>query len=92
MGMSAAGYHLAKQGVKTRLVHAFDLPHTQGSHHGETRLIRHAYSGDPAFIDMALRAHVLWKGASRQNIGPFSLSRIDLSPEQPQSGFTMEGI
>lgn len=52
MGMSAAGYHLAKQGVKTRLVHAFDLPHTQGSHHGETRLIRHAYSGDPAYIDI----------------------------------------
>lgn len=60
MGMSA-GYHLARQGVKTLLVDAFDPPHTEGSHHGETRLIRHAYSGDPAYIDMALRAHVLWK-------------------------------
>lgn len=33
MGMSA-GYNLARRGVKTLLVDAFDPPHTQGSHHG----------------------------------------------------------
>jgi N-methyl-L-tryptophan oxidase len=60
MGMSA-GYYLARRGVKTLLVDAFDPPHTQGSHHGESRLIRHAYSGDPAYIDLALRADTLWK-------------------------------
>ncbi|WP_082727099.1 N-methyl-L-tryptophan oxidase [Paenibacillus riograndensis] len=66
MGMSA-GYYLARQGVKTLLVDAFDPPHTEGSHHGETRLIRHAYSGDPAYIDMALRAHVLWKELEQES-------------------------
>lgn len=62
MGMSA-GYHLAKRRIKTLLVDAFDPPHTEGSHHGESRLIRHAYSGDPAYIDLALRADELWKEA-----------------------------
>ncbi|MEK4997458.1 N-methyl-L-tryptophan oxidase [Paenibacillus sp. FSL H7-0918] len=64
MGMSA-GYYLAKRGVKTLLIDAFDPPHTQGSHHGETRLIRHAYSGDPAYIDLALRADHLWQEAEQ---------------------------
>lgn len=61
----SAGYYLAKRGVKTLLIDAFDPPHTQGSHHGETRLIRHAYSGDPAYIDLALRADRLWKEAEQ---------------------------
>lgn len=64
MGMSA-GYNLARRGVKTLLVDAFDPPHTQGSHHGESRLIRHAYSGEPAYIDLALRADTLWKEAEQ---------------------------
>ncbi len=59
MGMSA-GYYLAKQGVRTLLIDAFDPPHLEGSHHGEPRLIRHAYTGHPTYIDLALRAHELW--------------------------------
>ncbi|WP_445323365.1 N-methyl-L-tryptophan oxidase [Paenibacillus sp. FSL R7-0128] len=66
MGMSA-GYHLARRGVKILLIDAFDPPHTEGSHHGETRLIRHAYSGDPAYIDLALRAQVLWEEAEAES-------------------------
>lgn len=59
MGMSA-GYDLARRGVRTLLIDAFDPPHREGSHHGETRLIRHAYSGDPVYTEMAVRAHRLW--------------------------------
>ncbi|MBP1992211.1 N-methyl-L-tryptophan oxidase [Paenibacillus eucommiae] len=59
MGMSA-GYHLAKQGVRTLMIDAFDPPHQEGSHHGEPRLIRHAYRGGAAYISMAIRAHELW--------------------------------
>ncbi|MBE1445358.1 N-methyl-L-tryptophan oxidase [Paenibacillus sp. OAS669] len=59
MGMSA-GYYLAKQGVKTLLLDAFDPPHTSGSHHGETRLMRHAYAGNPTYTAMALRSDELW--------------------------------
>ncbi|WP_040675247.1 N-methyl-L-tryptophan oxidase [Paenibacillus terrigena] len=59
MGMSA-GYHLAKRGVSTLLIDAFDPPHREGSHHGEPRLIRHAYGGHAVYTDMAVRAHQLW--------------------------------
>ncbi|WP_345784166.1 N-methyl-L-tryptophan oxidase [Paenibacillus lacisoli] len=59
MGMSA-GYELAKRGVKILLIDAFGPPHTEGSHHGETRLIRHAYSGDPVYSRLAALAHRLW--------------------------------
>ncbi|MEC0231318.1 N-methyl-L-tryptophan oxidase [Paenibacillus alba] len=59
MGMSA-GYYLAKNKVKVLLIDKFDPPHVSGSHHGETRLIRHAYSGNAAYSSMALRADKLW--------------------------------
>ena len=59
MGM-AAGYYLAKQGVKTLLVDSFDPPHTNGSHHGDTRIIRHAYGEGREYVPFALRAQELW--------------------------------
>ncbi|MFC5653843.1 N-methyl-L-tryptophan oxidase [Paenibacillus solisilvae] len=59
MGMSA-GYELARRGMKTLLIDAFDPPHPHGSHHGEPRLIRHAYSGGEAYVRMALRADERW--------------------------------
>ncbi|WP_123041527.1 N-methyl-L-tryptophan oxidase [Cohnella candidum] len=60
MGMSA-GYHLARRGVKTLLIDAFDPPHAHGSHHGEPRLIRHAYHGGETYIRLAQRADRLWR-------------------------------
>ncbi|AEI43499.1 N-methyl-L-tryptophan oxidase [Paenibacillus mucilaginosus] len=59
MGMSA-GAHLAQRGRRVLLIDAFDPPHTGASHHGETRLLRHAYTGGPTYVRMALRAHELW--------------------------------
>lgn len=55
MGMSA-GYQLAKRGIRTLLIDSYDPPHQQGSHHGDTRLIRHAYSGGSTYITLALQA------------------------------------
>ncbi|BBH21569.1 N-methyl-L-tryptophan oxidase [Paenibacillus baekrokdamisoli] len=59
MGMSA-GYELARRGLKTLLIDAFNPPHIMGSHHGEPRLIRHAYAGGEAYVRMALRADEKW--------------------------------
>jgi len=59
-GMSA-GYYLARRGARVLMIDAFDPPHQEGSHHGETRLIRHAYKKGPAYIPMALRADELWQ-------------------------------
>lgn len=60
MGMSA-GFHLAKRGMSTLLIDSFDPPHTHGSHHDEPRLIRHAYSGGPSYVALALKADRLWQ-------------------------------
>ncbi|SDI60583.1 N-methyl-L-tryptophan oxidase [Natribacillus halophilus] len=59
MGM-AAGYYLSRQGAKTLLIDAFDPPHSQGSHHGETRIIRHAYGEGREYVPLAIRAQTLW--------------------------------
>lgn len=59
MGM-AAGYYLAKQGVRTLLLDAYDPPHTMGSHHGDTRIIRHAYGEGRGYVPLVLRAQQLW--------------------------------
>lgn len=59
MGM-AAGYYLSKQGKSVALIDAHDPPHTEGSHHGETRVIRHAYGEGETYVPLALRSQQLW--------------------------------
>lgn len=66
MGM-AAGYYLARQGVKTLLIDAFDPPHDQGSHFGETRIIRHAYGEGREYVPLALRAQELWNELEKKS-------------------------
>lgn len=60
MGM-AAGYFLARDGGRTLVLDAFNPPHEQGSHHGDTRLIRFAYGEGLRYVPFALRAGALWK-------------------------------
>ncbi|MFP3390856.1 N-methyl-L-tryptophan oxidase [Brevibacillus sp. SIMBA_040] len=60
MGM-AAGYYVAKQGVSTLLIDSHDPPHTMGSHHGDTRIIRHAYGEGKQYVPLALRSQELWR-------------------------------
>ncbi|ENH97563.1 N-methyltryptophan oxidase [Gracilibacillus halophilus YIM-C55.5] len=60
MGM-AAGYYLAKRGKQVLLVDAGDPPHSDGSHHGETRIIRHAYGEGESYVEMALQSQALWE-------------------------------
>ena len=59
MGM-AAGYYLAKQGIKTLLLDANNPPHSYGSHHGETRIIRHAYGEGRKYVPLTKRSQELW--------------------------------
>lgn len=59
MGMSA-GYFLAKKGIRTLLLDSFDPPHSNGSHHGDTRIIRHAYGEGKQYVPLVLRAQQLW--------------------------------
>lgn len=59
MGM-AAGYYLSRTNQKILLLDAHNPPHDQASHHGETRIIRHAYGEGEAYVPLALAAQRLW--------------------------------
>ncbi len=65
MGM-ATGYFLAKQGKKVLLLDAFDPPHSSASHHGETRIIRHAYGEGEEYVPLALKAQKLWEELEKE--------------------------
>ncbi|CAH0120405.1 N-methyl-L-tryptophan oxidase [Paenibacillus sp. CECT 9249] len=58
-GMSA-GYYLAKSGASVLLIDAHDPPHHNGSHHGETRIFRTAYTMGAPYVALALRSGRLW--------------------------------
>lgn len=57
---SAALHHLAARGVKAAGFDRFAPPHTMGSSHGETRMIREAYYEHPAYVPLVRRAYELW--------------------------------
>lgn len=40
---AAAGYYARRAGLNVLMTDAHTPPHQEGSHHGNTRLIRHAY-------------------------------------------------
>lgn len=60
MGLSAL-HQAASRGLNVLGIDQFDPPHIQGSSHGETRLIREAYSEDPRYIPLIRRALELWR-------------------------------
>jgi sarcosine oxidase len=57
---SATAYYLARRGVRVLGLERFDIPHTMGSSHGETRIIRLAYYEDPSYVMLLHRAYELW--------------------------------
>ena len=58
---SAACYHLAKRGVSVLGLEQFGIPHTHGSHHGHSRMIRQAYFEHPDYVPLLRRAYELWE-------------------------------
>lgn len=63
---SAAAYHLARRGAKVIGIDQFEPPHTQGSSHGETRVIREAYFEHPVYVPLVQRAYELWSDLEKQ--------------------------
>ena len=57
---SAAGYYATQAGLKVLMIDAHLPPHSEGSHHGDTRLIRHAYGEGERYVPLVLRAQTLW--------------------------------
>ena len=57
---SATAFHLASRDQRVLGLDQFHPPHTQGSSHGQTRIIREAYFEHPAYVPLIQRAYELW--------------------------------
>lgn len=57
---AAAGYYATRAGLNVLMTDAWLPPHQNGSHHGDTRLIRHAYGEGEKYVPLVCRAQTLW--------------------------------
>jgi sarcosine oxidase len=57
---SAACFQLARAGVKVLGLEQFEIPHTYGSHHGQSRIIRKAYFEHPDYVPLLEQAYRNW--------------------------------
>ncbi|WP_092875171.1 N-methyl-L-tryptophan oxidase [Izhakiella capsodis] len=85
---AATGWYATKAGLNVLMIDAAHPPHSEGSHHGETRLIRHAYGEGARYVPLVLRAQQLWDCLEQQagerlmhrcgvlNLGPTSSAFI----------------
>jgi sarcosine oxidase len=62
---SAAALELARRGVDVIGFDRFTPPHTLGSSHGDSRIIREAYFEHPIYVPMVQRAFELWRELQR---------------------------
>src|SRR3982750_2475482 len=65
---SAACYHLARRGVRVLGLEQFDIPHTKGSSHGFSRMIRTAYYEHPDYVPLLQRSFELWKALEDESL------------------------
>ncbi len=54
---SAACYELAARGYNVLGLEQFTIPHEQGSHTGQSRIIRKAYFEHPGYVPLLERAY-----------------------------------
>jgi sarcosine oxidase len=81
---SATVYHLAKRGKRVLGLEQFDIPHSMGSSHGHTRIIRLAYAEEPRYVPLLRRAFTLWQ-ETQQAFGEqllYVTGHLDISREQ----------
>jgi sarcosine oxidase len=64
---SSAAYHLAKKGCAVLGLDHFHPPHSFGSSHGLSRIIREAYFEHPLYVPLVQRAYHLWQELERES-------------------------
>uniref|UniRef100_UPI00286F080D FAD-dependent oxidoreductase n=1 Tax=Buttiauxella brennerae TaxID=82988 RepID=UPI00286F080D len=57
---AAAGCYATHSDLNVLMIDSNHPPHQQGSHHGDTRLMRHAYGEGEKYVPLVLRAQALW--------------------------------
>ncbi|XP_026853528.1 peroxisomal sarcosine oxidase isoform X2 [Electrophorus electricus] len=81
---SCTAYHLAKNNKTTLLLEQFVLPHSRGSSHGQTRIIRKAYEQD-FYTHMMEESYELWAQLEKE-AGIRLFSRTGLLVMGPEDG------
>ena len=67
---SAACYHLARRDADVLGLERFDVPHTRGSSHGDTRIYRTAYHEHPDYVPLARAAIEEWRALDAETERP----------------------
>lgn len=62
---SAACMSLAARGVRVLGLEQFEVPHSFGAHHGQSRLFRTAYYEHPDYVPLLQRSLALWRELER---------------------------
>jgi sarcosine oxidase len=57
---SAACWELARRGLRVLGLEQYELAHSRGSSHGQTRIIRTAYAEGPEYVPLVQRAFEKW--------------------------------
>nr|XP_006813111.1 PREDICTED: peroxisomal sarcosine oxidase-like [Saccoglossus kowalevskii] len=80
---SSTAYNLSKNNQKTLLLEQFGLPHSRGSSHGQTRIIRYGYS-EPYYSAMMPECFRIWHDVEKQTgvtlITETKLLTLDIPP------------
>lgn len=63
---SATCYHLASRGLKVLGLEQFDIAHDQGSHAGQSRIIRKAYFEHHDYVPLLERAYENWAALEKE--------------------------
>ena len=58
---SAAVYRLAERGLNVLGIERFDIPHSHGSSHGSTRIVRLTQPEDPSYVPLARATFENWR-------------------------------
>lgn len=64
---SAVSWQLARRGARVIAFDRLQPPHTMGSSHGRTRIIREAYYEHPLYVPLVRRAYELWNDVERSS-------------------------
>ncbi|USS84921.1 N-methyl-L-tryptophan oxidase [Fructilactobacillus myrtifloralis] len=84
---AAAGYYASQAGLNVLELDAHVPPHDAGSHHGQTRLIRHAYGEGDQYVPLVLESQRLWNELAINSGQPIFHQTGILTVAQPTTPF-----
>lgn len=81
---STTAYHLAKRDRDVLGLERYDIPHSMGSSHGISRIIRLAYYEHPSYVPLVRRSYELWNEIQKEQGEQllFETGSIDAAPPE----------